>query len=95
MAVLEGSWPENSRHKFDAYWTNPRGDQQEHAQHQFTSYGSTRVWLWLRLHQGDRSMLDKMLMEENTSLQKFAGKWKVDFYLDGKKIGRQHFTVEC
>jgi hypothetical protein len=95
MAVLAGDWPVNSEHVFEAYWVNSRGREQEHSRQKFTAYGSTRVWVWLRLHAGERSMLDKMLMEENTSLQEFAGEWEVTFYLDGKKTGRQYFNVAC
>jgi len=95
MAVLTGDWPAGTGHTFDVYWTNPRGRQQEHSRQKFTSYGTTRVWVWLRLHPGERSLLDKILMEEDTSMQEFVGQWKVDFYLDGRKLARQRFSVAC
>ena len=95
MAVIEGKWPTNSEHTLDVYWINPQGEQQEHSRQAFTSYGSTRVWVWLRLHAGERNLLDKLLMEEDTSLQEFVGQWKVDFYLDGKKLARRRFKVSC
>ena len=95
IAVLEGNWPVNTQHNLDAYWVNPQGEQQEHTNQKFTSYGATSVWVWLRLHPGERNLLDKMLMEQSTSLQEFVGRWEVVFYLDGNKFSRQNFTVAC
>lgn len=94
-AVLNGNWPANTEHKFETYWTNPQGKQQEHSRLSFTAYGSTRVWMWLRLHRGGDNALSRMFGLADDSMQEFVGKWKVDFYIDGKKVSRQNFSVAC
>jgi len=95
FAVLNGNWPSNTEHKFEAYWTDPQGKQQKHSRQKFTSYGSTRVWIWLRLHRGDDNAMTRLFGLSEDSMQEFVGEWKVDFYLDGKKVSRSHFTVVC
>ncbi len=94
-ATLRGTWPTNSEHKFEAYWTNPQGKQQEHSKQSFTAYGSTRVWMWLRLHRGGDNAMSRMFGLAEDSMQEFVGTWKVDFYIDGKKVNRQTFSVVC
>lgn len=95
-AILDGNWPRNTDHKFEAYWINPQGEQQEHSHHKFkASYGKTRVWIWFRLHRGSDNAMSRLFGLSEDSMQEFVGKWKVDFYLDGKKVSRSHFYIAC
>ena len=95
-AVIQGIWPAGSRHLIEAYWTDPQGKQREQTRLQFEAIsGITRAWVWLRLHPGERDLLDRLMMEEDTSLQAFVGEWKLVFKLDGKTQRKTHFQVSC
>ena len=94
-AILDGNWPRDTDHKFEAYWTNPQGDQQEYSRHKFKAYGDTRVWIWFRLHRGDDNAMSRIFGLSEDSMQEFIGNWKVDFYVDGKKVSRFNFSVVC
>jgi hypothetical protein len=94
-ATLNGNWKKGTEHKLEAYWNDPQGKQRKHSTQKFTAYGASRVWIWFRLHRGDDNALSRMFGLSEDSMQEFVGKWKVDFYLDGKKVSRSHFTVSC
>ena len=94
-AILDGNWPRNTDHKFEAYWINPQGEQQEHSRHKFKAYGDTRAWIWFRLHRGGDNAMSRFFGISDDSMQEFVGNWKVDFYLDGKKVFRSQFNVAC
>lgn len=95
-AVIEDQWPEKSEHLLEAYWYDPQGKQREHTRYKFiASRGETRSWIWLRLHQATPDLLDRLLMQENDSLREFNGRWKVVFYLDGKKQQQLTFQLSC
>ena len=94
--VVVGKWPNKSEHLLEAYWTDPHGKQREHTRYKFIARkGETRTWAWLRLHRAEPDILERLLMQEDDSLLEFNGQWKVDFYIDGKKIGKLNFQVKC
>lgn|GEM_PF-1196777 len=96
FAVIHGTWPAGSRHLIEARWTDPQGKQRELTRLRFEAVdGITRAWVWLRLHPGERDLLDKLMMEEDTSLQAFVGEWKLVFDLDHKTQRRTRFQVSC
>ncbi len=95
-AVIQGSWPTGSSHQIEARWTDPAGKQREVTRVRFDAVeGITRAWAWLRLHPGDRDLLDMLMMEEDTSLQAFVGEWKLTFKLDGQLQRETRFRVSC
>lgn len=94
--VVAGNWPNKSKHVLEAYWVDPQGKQREHSRYRFTaSQGKTRTWVWLQLHPGEADIVDRLLMQENESTRQFNGKWKVSFYIDGKKKKELSFNVSC
>ncbi|MFW2437876.1 MAG: hypothetical protein ACN4GR_00730 [Arenicellales bacterium] len=94
--VVVDQWPSGSNHLMEAYWTDPQGKQREHTRYNFTARkGKTHAWAWLRLHAAEPEMLDRLLMQENDSLREFNGQWQVDFYVDGKAIGKLTFQITC
>jgi len=95
-AVLQGIWPAGSSHLIEARWIDPGGRQRERTRLRFDAVdGVTRAWVWLRLHRGSRNLLDKLLMEEDTSLQEFVGEWTIIFDVDGKTQRKTRFQVSC
>jgi hypothetical protein len=94
-AVMNGDWRKGTDHTFEAFWSDPKGTQQEHSRITFKSVGATQVTVWLRLHRGDENVLARFFGLAEDSMQSFIGRWKVDFYLDGKKLSRLHFNVSC
>ncbi len=95
-AVIQGNWLEGSTHRIEAYWTDPQGRQREVTRVRFDAIkGITRAWAWLKLHPGERDLLDKLMMEEDTSLQAFVGEWQLAFKLDGKLQRKTRFRVSC
>jgi len=94
--VVVGQWPAGSKHLMEAYWTDPQGKQREHTRYNFTARkGKTHTWAWLLLHAAKSNMLDRLLMQENDSLREFNGQWQVDFYVDGKSLGKLTFQLIC
>lgn len=95
-AVIQGTWPAGSEHMIVARWIGPHGEQRELTRLKFTAVdGITRAWVWLRLHRGERNLFDKLLMEEDTSMQEFIGEWTLDLQLDGKPQRKARFRVSC
>ena len=95
-AVIQGTWPAGSSHLIEAYWTDPQGKQREMTRLRFEAVdGITRAWVWLRLHPGDRDLFDRLMMEEDTSMQVFVGEWKLVFNLDSKTQRKARFQVSC
>lgn len=96
FGVVTGVWPAGSVHLLEAYWTDPQGKQREHARFRFTAQkGETRTWSWLLLHRAEPDILERLLMQEDDSLREFNGRWKVDFYIDGKPAGKLTFQITC
>lgn len=96
FGVIVDQWPADSDHLMEAYWTDPRGKQREHTRYKFTARkGKTHTWAWLLLHPAKSDMLDRLLMQNNDSLQEFNGEWRVDFYVDGKSMGKLTFHLIC
>jgi hypothetical protein len=96
IGVVTGSWPAGSEHRLEARWNDPKGKQREHTRYQFVArQGQTRVWVWLRMHRGQTDMLDRLLMQEDDGMQEFRGRWNVDFTIDGEKLQRIKFDVDC
>ncbi len=96
LGVVTGQWPAGSKHRMEAYWTDPVGKQREHTRYNFIAHqGTTHTWAWLLLHRADPDILDRLLMQEDNSLQEFIGKWKVALYIDGKVAGKLTFQVNC
>lgn len=94
--VVVDQWPADSGHLMEAYWTDPQGKQREHTRYNFSARkGKTHIWAWLLLHPAEPDMLDRLLMQDNDSLQKFNGEWRVDFYIDGKSMGKLTFQLIC
>jgi hypothetical protein len=94
--VVTGKWPANSEHLLEAYWTDPQGKQREHTRYKFIARNAeTRTWAWLRLHPAEPDILERLLMQEDDSLREFNGRWKVVFFIDGKKTGKLTFQVTC
>lgn len=96
IGVVTGSWPAGSEHRLEAKWKDPKGKQREHTRYRFTArQGETRVWVWLRLHRGQTDMLDRLLMQEDDSMEAFRGRWNVDFSIDDEKLQSIKFDVDC
>jgi len=94
--VIAGQWPAGSAHLMEAYWTDPQGKQREHTRYKFTARkGTTHSWAWLLLHPAKPGLVDQLLMQENDSLREFNGQWQVDFYIDGKTMGKLTFQLIC
>ncbi|HEC26164.1 MAG TPA: hypothetical protein ENI67_01990 [Gammaproteobacteria bacterium] len=94
--VVVDQWPAGSNHLMEAYWTDPQGKQREHTRYNFTARkGKTHTWAWLLLHRAETDILDRLLMQENDSLREFNGQWQVDFYIDGKSMGKLTFQLIC
>ncbi len=94
--VVVDQWPAGSKHLMEAYWIDPKGKQREHTRYNFTARkDKTHAWAWLILHPATPDLLDRLLMQDNDSLREFNGQWQVDFYIDGKSIGKLTFQLIC
>jgi len=80
----------------EAYWKDPKGKQREHTRYKFKAQqGKTHSWAWLLLHPAKTDIIDQLLLQENDSLREFNGKWQVNFYVDGKSMGKLTFQLNC
>ena len=95
FAVIEIDGLSQGRHKLDAVWRDPSGQDREHTAYEFTSHGgSEKLWVWLKMH---RSMEAAVVafMNPSAGMDEFVGEWELRVFVDSKPINNKSFSVLC
>jgi len=97
-AVVKVTAPEHQKtteHLLIVNWLNPGNRLEQKTRYTFKSYGKgTQVWAWLKLSGSTGSSIGQ-IFDPSYGMDKFIGKWRVEFIIDDKKIDTLPFEVLC
>lgn len=76
-------------------WYDPANKLRENTQYPFSiSKEKTRLWAWLSLSRGAGAGMWQWI-NPAAGLEDFIGPWKVEVYINDKKIESKEFSVDC
>lgn len=92
--IVLDNW-EKDRHELEFVWNDPELNARERTQYPFfVRNQQTKLWSWLRLSRATGAGMLQWL-NPAAGYEEFIGEWRVDIFVDGKKILDKHFEVTC
>lgn len=95
FTVIELSHYPIKKYQLSVRWYDPANKLRENTQYPFTiSKEKTRLWAWLSLSRGTGAGMWQWI-NPAAGLEDFVGPWKVEVYINNKRVDSKEFSVDC